>query len=185
MPSAREATAELVKILKRAPSLADGDRSVRGRVASLMGRLYPAEPARSRAEFQALVRPTRAKKAGPPPLPKSPSAARDRRQRCCPARATASSASSAAVAMGVVYEAFHLDLGRKRRAQGAAPSFVWRRRESGFVAEARAVARVSHEALVTALRVRLHERRQAVLRDGARPRRDTRGSTGPGADRSR
>ena len=53
--SARQAMAELVRILQRAPSRSDGDRSVRGRVAQLMHRLYPAEPARSRGDFQGLV----------------------------------------------------------------------------------------------------------------------------------
>src|SRR5690606_18520397 len=42
--SARQATSELVEVLKRAPSLANGDRSVRGRISQFMQRLYPAEP---------------------------------------------------------------------------------------------------------------------------------------------
>ncbi|MEO8185612.1 MAG: serine/threonine-protein kinase, partial [Deltaproteobacteria bacterium] len=45
--SAREATEHLVKLLQQAPGLANGERSVRSRVAHLMLRLYPAEPARS------------------------------------------------------------------------------------------------------------------------------------------
>jgi serine/threonine protein kinase len=147
LPSAREATAELVKILKRAPSLGDGDRSVRGRIAGLMSRLYPAEPARSRAEFQALVRPTREKKAGPPPLPLSPPPPAPS-VNVLPGTRYRLERELGRGATGVVHEAFHLDLGRKvalKVLHQASPSEA---AKSGFLAEARAVSRVSHEALV-------------------------------------
>jgi serine/threonine-protein kinase len=147
MPSAREATAELVKILKRAPSLADGDRSVRGRIASLMNRLYPAEPARSRAEFQALVRPTRSKKAGPPPLPaSSPPPAPN--VTLLPGTRYRIERELGRGAMGVVYEGFHLDLGRRVALKVLHQASSGEAAKAGFVAEARAVARVAHEALV-------------------------------------
>ena len=45
--SAREAMTDLVALLKRAPSPADGERSVHARIAHLVRRLYPAEPART------------------------------------------------------------------------------------------------------------------------------------------
>jgi serine/threonine-protein kinase len=147
MPSAREATAELVKILKRAPSLGDGDRSVRGRIAGLMARLYPAEPARSRAEFQALVRPTREKKAGPPPLPMSPPPP-EPNVAVLPGTRYRLERELGRGAMGIVYQGFHLDLGRSvalkvlHEASSSEPA------RAGFVAEARAVARVTHESLV-------------------------------------
>jgi serine/threonine-protein kinase len=147
MASAREATGELVKILKRAPSLGDGDRSVRGRIASLMSRMYPAEPARSRAEFQALVRPTREKKAVPPPLPESPKPP-EPNVAVLPGTRYRVERELGRGAMGVVYQGFHLDLGRSvalkvlHQASSGEPS------RSGFVAEARAVARVTHESLV-------------------------------------
>ncbi|HEX6272716.1 MAG TPA: protein kinase, partial [Polyangiaceae bacterium] len=137
LSSAREATAELVKILKRAPSLGDGDRSVRGRIASLMNRLYPAEPARSRAEFQALVRPTREKKASPPPLPHSPPPAPS--ENLLPGTRYRVERELGRGAMGVVYEGFHVDLGRKvalKVLHQASPS---ESAKNGFVAEARAV----------------------------------------------
>ena len=60
---AAKAASDLGKLLQRAPSMADGDRSLRGRVANLMRRLYPAEPARSRAEFARLVAESRAAQA--------------------------------------------------------------------------------------------------------------------------
>jgi eukaryotic-like serine/threonine-protein kinase len=148
MSSAREATAELVKILKRAPSLADGDRSVRGRIASLMGRLYPSEPARSRAEFQALVRPTRAKKAGPPPLPQSSPPPPESHVAMLPGTRYRIERELGRGAAGVVYEGFHLDLGRKVALKVLHLSSAGQHARASFVAEARAVARVSHEGLV-------------------------------------
>jgi eukaryotic-like serine/threonine-protein kinase len=62
-PTAKRAVAELVELLKAAPSLADGDRSVRGRIAHMMSRFYPAEPARSRADFARRVTHARGVKA--------------------------------------------------------------------------------------------------------------------------
>ncbi|HEY5958640.1 MAG TPA: serine/threonine-protein kinase, partial [Polyangiaceae bacterium] len=53
--SASEACNDLAQLLKRAPSTADGQRSVRVRIAQVMQRLYPAEPTRTRAEFQRLL----------------------------------------------------------------------------------------------------------------------------------
>jgi serine/threonine-protein kinase len=53
--SASEACNDLAQLLKRAPSTADGQRSVRVRIAQMMQRLYPAEPTRTRAEFQRLI----------------------------------------------------------------------------------------------------------------------------------
>src|SRR4051794_4395812 len=58
--SARQAMNDLVRLLQRSPSMADGDRSVRGRIAQLMQKLYPAEPARTRSEFARLVAQARA-----------------------------------------------------------------------------------------------------------------------------
>ncbi len=77
-PSARAATQDIVRALQRAPSLADGDRSVRGRISDLMRRLYPAEPARSRADFARRVADARSAPsrplALPPPSPVPPQA---------------------------------------------------------------------------------------------------------------
>src|SRR5688572_4870253 len=147
MASAREATAEIVKILKRAPSLGDGDRSVRGRIAGLMGRLYPAEPARSRAEFQALVRPTREKKAVPPPLPESPPPP-EPNVAVLPGTRYRIERELGRGAMGVVYQGFHLDLGRSVALKVLHQASSSESSRAGFIAEARAVARVSHESLV-------------------------------------
>jgi serine/threonine protein kinase len=53
--SARAAAGELAKLLAHAPGLASGERSVRARAASVMARLFPSEPSRTRREFAKLV----------------------------------------------------------------------------------------------------------------------------------
>ncbi|MBX3182681.1 MAG: protein kinase [Polyangiaceae bacterium] len=70
--NAAEAVTDLVRLLKQAPSLANGDTSVRSRIAHLMSRLYPSEPARSRAEFARLVAVMRKAETLPRALPASP-----------------------------------------------------------------------------------------------------------------
>ena len=145
--SARKAVGDLVRVLQRAPSLADGDRSVRGRIAQLMRTLYPAEPARSRAEFQSLLGASRNVKPVVPQLPPSPpppssdeallAGTRYRIERELGRGAT-----------GVVYEAVHLDLGRRVALKVLHMECAGGETRSRFVAEARAVARVSHEGLV-------------------------------------
>ncbi|HEU5076509.1 MAG TPA: serine/threonine-protein kinase, partial [Polyangiaceae bacterium] len=162
--TARQATHDLVEVLKQAPSLANGDRSVRGRISQLMQRLYPAEPARSRAEFARLVAEARHVEAKPTTLPEpSPEP-----------RASEPSEASDLLAgtrfrlvreigrggMGVVYEAFHIDLARSvavkvlplEHSQNAA-------RMQQFRIEARALAGLNHENLV-----KLHD--FGVAKDG-------------------
>src|SRR5690606_26206444 len=70
--SAREAVSDLVRLLKKAPSMANGETSVRARIAHLMGRLYPAEPAKTRAEFARLIAVMRRAESLPPALTASP-----------------------------------------------------------------------------------------------------------------
>jgi serine/threonine-protein kinase len=148
--SARLATADLVKILQRAPSRSDGDRSVRGRVASLMLTLYPAEPARSRSDFQALVAGARQKPAAPvlPPSPVPPEGA----DAVLAGTRYRLGRELGRGGMGVVYEATHLDLGRDVALKVLDREFANGESRGRFVAEARAVARIEHEGLV-----RLHE----------------------------
>jgi eukaryotic-like serine/threonine-protein kinase len=154
--TAREATIDLVGLLKRAPSLADGERSVRARIAHLMQRLYPAEPARSRAEFARLVAtarkslpvpaPRTAPPAMPPPSPE-PQGAVD--PSMLPGTRYRLGREIGRGAMGVVLEAFHLDLGRtvalKVLAAGASISSEQGQR---FRSEARAIAQIDNENLV-------------------------------------
>jgi eukaryotic-like serine/threonine-protein kinase len=146
--SAREAMNDLLRLLNQAPGLANGERAVRSRVAHLMQRLYPSEPSRSRAEFARLV--ADARKTSRPsvswPHSPPPSGIRSTEQffsgtRYRVLREIAQSASS------VVYEAEHVDLGRKVALK------VLHRSESTeletlFRNEARVVARLHHENLV-------------------------------------
>jgi eukaryotic-like serine/threonine-protein kinase len=148
--SARAAIADLVGVLKCAPTLADGERGVRARIAHLLERLYPAEPARTRAEFARLVGAAR-KTERPQPLMPSPS----------PPPAEPSDPALLAGtryrlvreigrgAMGVVYEAYHVDLARtvalKLLPKEHADHPAHRERLS---AEARAIARLRHDNLV-------------------------------------
>jgi serine/threonine-protein kinase len=57
--SARQVAADLVKLLATCGPLPSGERGVRARTAYMMSRLYPSEPAKSRAEFDSLVKAAR------------------------------------------------------------------------------------------------------------------------------
>jgi serine/threonine protein kinase len=147
MPSARKATAELVRILQRAPSLADGDRSLRGRIAHLMRSLYPSEPARSRAEFQSLL--ARAQKDRPapaviPPSPPPPAPG----EPMLPGTRYRIERELGRGAMGVVYEAVHVDLGRRVALKVLGAEYGNASAQARFVEEARAVAGIEHDGLV-------------------------------------
>jgi len=148
---------ELVQILRRSPALANGDRSVRGRVAQLMAQLYPAEPARSRADFARRLAEARkaneaelaAVKAGiPAPSPAPPMAHEDldgllagTRYRLVRPIATG--------AMSEVWEAIHVDLGRTVALKILPESArADSRARAQFRAEARALVRLNHPGLV-------------------------------------
>lgn len=149
--SGREVATDLVRLLAKAPSLANGERGVRPRIAHLMERLYPAEPARSRADLARLTagarnvepRPEASNPPAPSPLPGNADESLFPGTRYRILREVGSGA------MGVVYEAHHIDLGRmvalkvlpKERCQS--PEF-----EGRFRREARAIARLRHPNLV-------------------------------------
>jgi eukaryotic-like serine/threonine-protein kinase len=147
---AAKAVSELGRLLQRSPSMADGDRSVRGRVSSLMRRLYPAEPARSRSEFARLVAEYRATEARPLSLPASPE----------PPPAEAADPSLLAGtpyklvselgrgSMGVVYQALHLDLSRTVALKLLDPDKLGGTAVNRFRAEARSIAQLSHDNLI-------------------------------------
>lgn len=148
--TAREACADLIRVLKKAPSLANGERGVRARIAHLMSRLYPAEPARSRAELGKLI--AAARKVEPKAelaafAPSPPAPAVD--DSLLPGTRYRITQEIGRGAMGVVYEAHHVDLGRivalkvlpKERCQSP-------EHEGRFRREARAIARLRHAGLV-------------------------------------
>lgn len=157
-PSARRAVFELAELLKEAPSLADGDRSVRGRIALLMQKLYPAEPARTRADFARRVAQARAlfgeekvhssRPGIPEPSPVAPETGQELDDLLAGTRYRLKRLISGGE-MGEVWEAEHVDLSRKVALKllpaSVSQSHSARRR---FRAEARAVARLVHPGLV-------------------------------------
>ncbi|HEX4339431.1 MAG TPA: protein kinase [Polyangiaceae bacterium] len=149
MPSARQASAEFVRILKKAPSLANGERGVRARIANVMGRLYPAEPAKSRAELGRLLALSRSAEPKPETLPAPSPAPGPVDESMLPGTRYRILREIGRGAMGVVYEATHVDLGRvvalkvlpKERCAST-------EHEIRFRNEARASARLRHPNLV-------------------------------------
>lgn len=149
-PSAREALTDLVELMKRAPSLPNGERGVRARIGQLMQRLYPAEPARSRGEFVRLVAQARKiekpRLVLPPPSPTPPPADQD--PSLLPGTRYRLLGEIGAGAMGVVHEAYHVDLGRRLAVKVLSPEQSSSAASDRLRAEARAIARVEHENLV-------------------------------------
>ena len=147
--SARQAMNDLVRLLQRAPSMADGDRSVRGRIAQLMQKLYPAEPARTRSEFARLVAQARATDvplAVIPPSPVAPEVVVD--PTLLPGTRYRLLRVIGRGAMGVVHEAVHLDLMRSVALKVLDPERMGVDAERRFKVEARAIAQLEHENLV-------------------------------------
>ncbi|MEO6603570.1 MAG: protein kinase [Polyangiaceae bacterium] len=149
--SARQAMNDLVRLLQRAPSMADGDRSVRGRIAQLMQKLYPAEPARTRSEFARLVTQGRATNvpasaAGIPASPPAPAVEVD--PTLLPGTRYRLLKVIGRGAMGVVHEAVHLDLMRTVALKVLDPDRMGVDAERRFKVEARAIAQLEHENLV-------------------------------------
>lgn len=155
----REAAQALAGLLSSAPRRPVEERGVRARVKAMLARLYPTEPAASRVEFARLVAKARrvlatelselspaATKNGPrrdsaPAAEEIPDALPGTRYRLIRRLGEG--------AMGVVYEAEHVDLGRKvaikllQAKHSQSPEFVAR-----FRREARAIASLSHPNLV-------------------------------------
>lgn len=145
--TAREALADLVRVLSQAPSLADGERSVRGRISQFMQSLYPSEPARTRAEFARLVHEHRKQTQTKNLMPQSPTPADV--TRLLPGTRYRIDRQLAKSAMSVVFEAQHIDLGR-RVALKVLPKEHCDKRdfEAQFRREARALANLRHPNLV-------------------------------------
>jgi len=147
--SARQVMNDLVRLLQRAPSMADGDRSVRGRIAQLMQKLYPAEPARTRSEFARLVAQARATDvpvAAIPPSPVAPPVEVD--PTLLPGTRYRLLRVIGRGAMGVVHEAVHLDLMRNVALKVLDPERMGVDAERRFKVEARAIAQLEHDNLV-------------------------------------
>jgi eukaryotic-like serine/threonine-protein kinase len=149
---------ELVEILRRSPPLANGDRSVRGRVAQLMAQLYPAEPARSRADFARRLAEARQVteavsastiKAGVPEPSPGPAPVQDEMEGLLPGTRYRLVRPIATGAMSEVWEAIHVDLGRTVALKILPESArADSRARAQFRAEARALSRLDHPGLV-------------------------------------
>lgn len=164
--SGRIAAAELAKLLVEAPSLSNGERGVRARIAQLMYGVYPSEPARSRVEFQALVQRARTMRidATTPAdrlstieeAPSSPPVEGDPGR--LPGTGYRILRELGQGAMGIVYEAEHVELGRRVALKVLAPEHATSKAfTQRFRREARAMSRLSHPGLVT-----LHDFGQAA-----------------------
>jgi len=125
---------------------------VRGRISQLMARLYPAEPARSRAEFARMVAEARA--AEPPKtavaLPPSPAPApvSEADKQLLPGTRYRIMREIGRGSMGVVYEAYHVDLIRFVALKVLDKDSVSEATCARLRAEARAIAQLSHDNLV-------------------------------------
>jgi serine/threonine protein kinase len=152
-PSAALAALDLARLLAKAPSSKAGERGVRARISMLVRTLWPHEPARSRAEFARLLKEARGL-VGEVQTPSSAKAAELAAMHSddpsvlqgTPYRVLHKIGEGAS---GVVYEAEHVELGRKvaLKVLGAAHASA-RDAIDRFRREARAVAKLSHPNLV-------------------------------------
>jgi serine/threonine-protein kinase len=155
--SASVAAADLAKVLACAPPGKNGERSVRGRIQALMRTLWPHEPQRSRSEFARLLKDARGLRAESA-TPSSSKVMEIAAQHMNDDPSVLSGTPYRLLekigegANGVVWEAEHVELGRrlaiKVLAAGHASATDAIER---FRREARAVARLSHRNLVQIL----------------------------------
>ena len=152
--AARVVVTDLAKLLSAAPALASGERGVRARVAGVMGRLFPDGAARARKEFARLAAAARAARGDPkPPVWRAPVALAQR-----PAAADAGLVPGTRYelcreigrgASSVVYEARHVDLGRRVALKVLAEEHAGSAEAAErFRREARALSRLSNPAVV-------------------------------------
>jgi eukaryotic-like serine/threonine-protein kinase len=159
--SARAALKDLVSLLSKAPSLPNGERGVRARIAQFMSTIYPAEPTRSRREFARLVAAAKVRQqegeqeqAAPEPSPSSPPVD----DSMLPGTRYRILRKIGEGGIGAVFEAEHLDLDRRVALKVvSAEHAISSDYAARFRKEARALSRLSHPNLVA-----LHDFGQAA-----------------------
>jgi serine/threonine-protein kinase len=154
--SARSACAQLAALLQTAAPLPNGERGTRARVAQLMYNLYPAQPGRSRREFARLVAAARSARdlaswAPPEPAPApapTPAEAGPLDELLAGTRYRIRREIGRG-ASSVVYEAVHVELGRRVAIKVLDADHTCSRDFSlRFRREARALSRLHHPGLV-------------------------------------
>jgi len=148
------AVAELARLLGEAPETKNGERGVRVRVSALMRTLWPQEPAKSRGEFARLLKDARAATMVERETPVS-TKAEDIAARHSDDPNVVAGTPYRIVRLigegssGLVYEAEHVELGRKVALKVLAPAHASAHDAiERFRSEARAVAKLSHPNLV-------------------------------------
>ena len=152
--SAALAATDMARLLALAPAGKGGERSVRGRIHTMMRTLWPHEPARARADFARLLRDARTlRKEAQTPVSSRAMEIAVSHMNDDPSMLSGTPYKLlnkiGEGANGVVWEAEHVELGRKlaikvlATAHSSAKDAIDR-----FRREARAVARLSHPNLV-------------------------------------
>ena len=149
--STRAAATALATLLKDARALSNGERGTRARVAQLMYSLYPSQPGRARREFARLVAVARKKEPAPWRASSPPLGAEEPEEEpgLLPGTRYRLRGEIGRGASSVVYEAEHIELGRRvaikllDAEQTHCRDFAVR-----FRREARALCRLQHPGLV-------------------------------------
>jgi serine/threonine-protein kinase len=152
--SASQAATDLARVLAHAPTGKSGERSVRARIAVHMKTLWPHEPARSRAEFGKLLKLARELRKDPETPPASGimevhAAAMTQDPLVLSGTPYRLLKKIGEGASGEVYEAEHVELGRRYAVKVLTPAHAGAHDAvERFRREARAVAKLSHPNLV-------------------------------------
>ncbi len=148
----RAVATDLARVLAAAPPLLSGERGVRARAAELAKALFPGEPGKSRQEFGRLVAEARAARIVPQPPSSQPAREPKVDEKDKDLLAGTRYRILREIGRGsssVVYEAEHVDLGRKVALKVlAAEKSLSQDFSDRFRREARALSTLSHEGLV-------------------------------------
>ncbi len=148
-----QAAKDLANVLQLSPSPTSGERGVRGRIAALMKSLWPSEPARSRAEFAKLLKEARSLR-GESSTPSASKVAELAAQLTDDPSMLAGTPYRFIKKIGEgesgqVFEAEHVELGRKIALKVLAPTHSSAQNAiERFRREARVVASLSHPNIV-------------------------------------